>query len=386
MSSVSSRRSRLSNIPENARVDTRLCFTLIGPGAWQLAEQLSRTSFDVFPGLEPCPRRSPLDGGSGGHLGRLNRGLRKPSILRSSDGAPFACKVWLDEERAPASPNTSNPPSPKGAGASPNRCLAPADPLSPNQSHPASSNASSTSATSSEKNRRTFTRGSMVSGLTRSSAVSACSLVRLSMASSCGSQGSNGRRMAAISYFPVEKFADEVPISKSIQRWRHSCLVFLVDTRQEAANPGMPSELQRRQQEVKAWMVCNGRMRGVVPVGHPSRRLYAAVLFHRPPRAWAGGTPLDMLDDDSGGPDTEARYRSLMEGVQELACAPKGESLRHFCNFDDLEEVLRCHVRIALSIVDAPGEELDSLGDTSPRFETELSASEQRHRGCCSLM
>mmetsp|Transcript_103158 Transcript_103158/g.300849 ORF Transcript_103158/g.300849 Transcript_103158/m.300849 type:complete len:360 (-) Transcript_103158:75-1154(-) len=349
------RRSRLSNIPEDARVEARLLFTLIGPGAWQLAEELSRRATETFPSLAPRSRFAFAKQLSlpGRRRGKTCIGSR----LRSADNAPFACKILLDEEDGEAE-------------------------------RPAASEATSS------RHRRA--RASRTSRTSRTSRVSSWSMASSNKSEPKSESSEQRRRMAAISFFPVEYFADEVPISHAIDRWRHSCLLFIVDPRQEASGQSILPELQRRQQEVMMWMKINGpRSQGVVPSSPPQQkqRLYAFVLFHRPPQAW-GSTSADSLEAAEGrslaseahAEGAEERYKGFLQGVRDMACLPEGSVLCHECNFDDVDEVLRCHVRIAQGIVDAPRHELDSMETLATDFVSCQFSGESQTRACCAVM
>lgn len=335
------RPSGLSNIPENARVEARLFFTLIGHGAWQLAEALWSKSNEMYPTLQEEKGRFSFFGKSGNTLSLPRSGKRKtptPSFLRSGQDAPFVAKVLLDET------------SEVGVGEISEHLEA--KPKKDRRSWASRRTMSSLGGIS-------LGGQSSFSAKTRKSAMSSAS------SGSCGSR----RRMAAISYYPVEKFIDEVPITQSTERWRYSCLLFLLDPRREAMGESIMAELQRRQQEIKMWLKLNesnmqgdafesGEGLGVVPEESRRPRLNAVVIFHRPPKAWlACARSMDSISleavDESAVEimGRDQRYQPFLDSVRELVCAPT-ETLWHYCNFDDTEEVLKCHVKIAQSLVD----------------------------------
>lgn len=346
---------RLSDIPEHGRVDARIAFTLIGPGAWRLAEQLSRQASETLAAARPwCELPSSHVPSNATHL-------------KSTDEPPYACKVLLDDEEHDRPQRTGR----------------------------LFSRGSKTSRASKSPSQRTSSRSiSFQASRTSWKSTSLTSVASIEFSSS----GSDRRRMAAISLFPVEKFDDEIPIEQSVEKWRFSCLCFLVDPRHVPESD--LADLRRRQLEVKMWLK-NNRPNLLTP---GQQRVSACVLFHRRrerPRfvseESAAREPHPSVCNETelqGGPAERKPmtvilelYEKFMESVREMVAAPEDCSLRQFCDFDDAEEILQCHVKLAQTILEVRHSQVDS--DKSCAHGASLIGncpSGERRQSCCAAM
>jgi len=346
-SSVSKER-RLSGIPEQNSVKWRLHFRMIGQNAWSLTETLVTRAYEMFPLGEEPGRQQPKRNSVGASFAFSNGSF---TGSKSSSGAsPFSCHLQLDklndyEELGMAS-------------ARPNRDgMCSQDSLNSNGDKAGEDNP--------------------ISGSLK------CSLL------------------------PVEMFAEDVPQYETVESFKQSCTIFLVDPRQENIDEGL-SDLMRREREVESRIhacIKQNRVNGVPP-------LLSVVLIHGPSSiaAPAGAALMDdmpLRPQISNGNDTpclvpplaisklttsqvapfsgnqEGKYNKFVEGLKRFSAQAKDDELFYRCNFDDSEALVQSMMRIACKIIVRRRSE-----DLAPVTLEKLRAglNTPRKNSCCSLL
>lgn len=323
---------RLSCVHEEHHVHARLFFTVIGPGAWQLAEDIADTANEIYPTLQSKHRWSRIESDSDVNIDLAK--VEDDLAEGINDDPPFHLKVWLQDDELQAKEQGSR--------------WADARDTAEEHEH---NGVFAFMKTLSTASKSTHSLGSITDSVRKS-------LSRVSVAAEHHVE----KQVASISYFAVEKDSDEVKDCRSAARWKHSCVLFLLDPSQEDNDEDMLEKLTRRRLEVQTWVMSNLQRHGlcgappliaVVLINGTSSQEYHSQESQRSESLESKGDATGDITTDDKGPSESDKYLSFVEAVRSMFNTPEGECIHHFVNFDDPSEVLRCHVKLAANIVDA---------------------------------
>lgn len=335
-SSNASSGRRLSGIVENSCVNWRLHFRIVGQNAWRITELLVTGAYQMFPlGAEPAATPS----------GSMS--VQKSLSVGSSHSSSFSGKRSRSSNKARGSVRSViGTPSPYS-------CHLHLDQLG------MSENDGCASSHSSESKADEQIKGALK-----------CSLL------------------------PVEMFSEDMPAYDSVELFKQSCTIFLVDPRQENIDEAV-SDLMRRGREVENRVehcLMKNNVGGVPP-------LLSVVMVHgpsaiAPPAGVVNDMPL-ISEDETDLPHELAasrgeiapfpgpvagKYQSFVEGVRNLAMAKDDEQLFYRCNFDDAEALVKSVIRIASAVI--------MRRQSEDLIPLKLRQGEDRpgKKGCCTVL
>lgn len=149
---------------------------------------------------------------------------------------------------------------------------------------------------------------------------------------------------------PVEFFSEDMSPCDSLDNWRHSFVLFLLDTRRESCDAEMMNDLERQRQHVARWMKSGSFARG-----RRAPPLLLAILIHagvglrhqdvEPSHFFCGQQLIDdrscQQSSDGIPPGLSQKHIAFIDAVREMASPPEDGRICFCTDFDDSTAFLR---------------------------------------------
>jgi len=155
------------------------------------------------------------------------------------------------------------------------------------------------------------------------------------------------KRFIDLHWKPVEKFMEDIPACVSVEQWRSTCVLLVLDPRTESEDWDVVDGLTRRLYELDHW--AKDFSKGFKVSRHLP--MLAVVLAHQDPKVEANGAPWNV-SMESATSVLSPKHMELVTLTTKLMQLQGEGPCHRLCDFDDKSCLLSTVTKIAREVLD----------------------------------